>query len=341
MTLLSDIDQRSRDILAKVVTAYLDSGEPVGSRTLTNSGINLSAATIRNVMADLTDLGLLYAPHVSAGRLPTEKGLRLFVDGMLQIGDLTAEERSALEEEAGSAARADEVLDNAAARLSGLARTASLVLAGKKEGVLKHIEFLRISDTQGLVIMVMDDDDVENRLINLPTGLPASALTEAANYLNARLAGRSIADARRLILSELETGQAELDQLTGELVKAGVAEVGPGGTNLIIRGQANLLSQDHAEDLDRVRLLFEDIERKQGLIDLLEAAGDGDGVRIFIGSENQLFSLSGSSVIVKPYRDGNEKIVGVVGVIGPTRLNYGRIIPMVDYTADMVTRLIK
>lgn len=341
MTLLSDIDQRSRDILAKVVTAYLDSGEPVGSRTLTNSGINLSAATIRNVMADLTDLGLLYAPHVSAGRLPTEKGLRLFVDGMLQIGDLTAEERSALEEEAGSAARADEVLDNAAARLSGLARTASLVLAGKKEGVLKHIEFLRISDTQGLVIMVMDDDDVENRLINLPTGLPASALTEAANYLNARLAGRSIADARRLILSELETGQAELDQLTGELVKAGVAEVGPGGTNLIIRGQANLLSQDHAEDLDRVRLLFEDIERKQGLIDLLEAAGDGDGVRIFIGSENQLFSLSGSSVIVKPYRDGNRNIVGVVGVIGPTRLNYGRIIPMVDYTADMVTRLIK
>lgn len=342
MSLLAQMDDRSREIFRRIVEAYLDSGEPIGSRTLSaGQGLAVSPATIRNIMADLTDLGLLYSPHVSAGRMPTQTGLRLFVDGLMEIGNLSAAERRALETQAGNSGGVDALLDQAAAGLSGLAQTASLVMAAKSEAALKHIEFVRTGPEQALAVLVTESGDVENRLVALPAGLPPSALTEAANYLNARLQGRSLGGARQAILEELDARRAALDALTSQLVREGIAEIGGDGANLIVRGQANLLTDEQAENLERVRMLFEDLERKKDLIGLLEAAREGDGVRIFIGSENRLFSLSGSSVIVKPWRDKSSKIVGVIGVIGPTRLNYARIIPMVDYTADLVSRLIR
>jgi len=343
MSVLTTLDSRTREIFRQIVESYLETGEPVGSRTLSQTGgLQVSAATIRNTMADLTDMGLLHAPHISAGRLPTEQGLRMFVDGLMEIGDLTPEERSALEQQAGPGARADEVLGQLAGRLSGLTRTAGLVLTGKSDSALKHIEFVKTAPDKALVVLVHDNGDVENRVINLPAGLPPTALEQAGNYLNRRLQGRSLGEARRMVLEEVEAKRAALDELTSELVRQGVAEMGGGdGLNLIVRGQANLLSGETLDDIDRVRMLFEDLERQQDVIELVRAAQEGEGVRIFIGSENRLFSLSGSSVIVAPYRDREQKIVGVLGVIGPTRLNYSRIIPMVDYTAELVTRLIR
>lgn len=342
MSVITSLDSRTREIFRRIVESYLETGDPVGSRTLSHSsGLNVSAATIRNTMADLTDLGLLHSPHISAGRLPTQQGLRMFVDGLMEVGDLTAEERRALEEQAGSPSRADDLLADIAGRLSGLTHTAGLVLAGKSESPLKHIEFIKTAPDKALVVLVHDNGDVENRIIDLPAGLPPAALEQAGNYLNHHLQGRSLAEARARVLAEIDEQRSALDALTGDLVRQGVAEMGGDGINLIVRGQANLLSSDTVENIDRIRMLFEDLEKKQGLIDLVQAAQEGEGVRIFIGSENRLFSLSGSSVIVAPYRDKAHNIVGVLGVIGPTRLNYARIIPMVDYTAELVTRLIR
>ncbi|MEL7491822.1 MAG: heat-inducible transcriptional repressor HrcA [Pseudomonadota bacterium] len=342
MSVLSDIDARSRAVFGKIVEAYIESGEPVGSRTLSrDSELNVSPATIRNVMADLTELGLLHAPHVSAGRMPTETGMRLFVDGLLQIGDLTREEREAIDASAGEGAMED-VLAKAASQLSGLTHSASLVVAQKSESALRHIEFIATSPGEALVVLVAEDGGVENRVIKTPVDLPSSALTMAGNYLSSRLRGRTMTEARAEILRELTTNRAELDALTSRLVREGVADLSGGAEpSLIVRGRGHLLDEATEQDLERVRMLFDDLERKQEVIDLLNAASDGEGVKIFIGSENRLFSLSGSSVIVAPYRDKSQKIVGALGVIGPTRLNYARVIPIVDYTAEVVTRLLK
>jgi heat-inducible transcriptional repressor len=339
MAILSSLDDRTRQIFRQIVESYLETGDPVGSRTLSQQGITVSPATIRNVMSDLTDMGLLYSPHVSAGRMPTQAGLRLFVDGIMELGNLTPTERSALEEEAGSPQQANELLSDMAARLSGLTHTAGLVIASKEDAGLKHIEFVRTGQDQAIAVLVSDAGNVENRIIALPPGIPPSALTEASNYLNDRLQGRTLAEARTTILQEIEDNQTALDQLTAELVRQGVAEFDGNGARLIVRGQANLLTAEADADLERVRMLLEDLERKQEVVNLMEAAKSGDGVRIFIGSENRLFSLSGSSVIVAPYRDKAQNIIGAVGVIGPTRLNYAKVIPMVDYTAEIVSRL--
>ncbi len=322
--------------------AYLESGEPVGSRTLSRRGdLRVSPATIRNVMADLTELGLLGAPHSSAGRLPTERGLRLFVDGMLEVGEPTAEERAALEKEAGSG-DTQGMLDHAAGMLSGLTQMASLVVASKTDRPLKHLEFVRLDEATALAVIVDEGGDIENRVIGLPKGLPATALIEASNYLNAQLAGRTLQEAKRIVLEEIEARRTQLDDLTAELARRGIAELSasPAGKQLIVRGQSNLLAGAQ-DDLERVQQLFDELERQEGLIDLLEAARDGEGVRIFIGAENRLFSLSGSSVVAAPYRDRDHNIVGVLGVVGPTRLNYGRVIPLVDYTAEIVTRMMR
>jgi len=339
---LSHIDARSRSIFKELVEAYLESGEPVGSRTLSRRGdLGVSPATIRNVMADLTDLGLLGAPHSSAGRLPTERGLRLFVDGMLEVGEPTAEERAALENEAG-AGDTQGMLDHAAGMLSGLTQMASLVVASKSDRPLKHLEFVRLDEATALAVIVDEGGDIENRVIGLPKGLPATALIEASNYLNAQLAGRTLQEAKRIVLEEIEARRTQLDDLTAELARRGIAELSasPAGKQLIVRGQSNLLAGAQ-DDLERVQQLFDELERQEGLIDLLEAARDGEGVRIFIGAENRLFSLSGSSVVAAPYRDRDHNIVGVLGVVGPTRLNYGRVIPLVDYTAEIVTRMMR
>ena len=298
-------------------------------------------------MSDLEQLGLIYAPHTSAGRLPTERGLRFFVDALMQVGDLTEAERASIETQLAAVGRAQSVegvLGEALTRLSGLTRAAAVVLTPKSNTRLKHIEFVRLEPERALVVLVGEDGQVENRVLTLPPGLPTSALTEATNFLNARIRGRTLAEARRSWRRALDAGRAELDQLTQKIVAAGLASWSGGDNDerqLIVRGHANLLDDLHAlEDLERVRSLFDDLETKRGVIDLLGRAESADGVRIFIGSENKLFSLSGSSTIVAPYPDAAGRIVGVLGVIGPTRLNYARVIPMVDYAARIVSQML-
>lgn len=327
--------------------AFLSSGEPVGSRTLSQLlPVTLSPASIRNVMADLEAMGLLYAPHTSAGRIPTERGLRLFVDGMLQIGELTASERTNIETRmAGTGRAVEDVLTQATALLSGLSRCAGLVMTAKQESVLKQIEFVGVSPGKALVILVTEDGQVENRLIEIPPDLPPSALVEATNYLNAHLIGRTLETALHAIFGELKADQGELDQLTAKIVAEGLATLAntaEGGDKvLIVRGTSHLLeSLEAQDDLERIRTLFDEIERKNDLVRLLELAKQGEGVRIFIGSENRLFGLSGSSIIAATYANVQGKVVGVIGVLGPTRLNYARIIPMVDHTAKVIGRLI-
>ena len=345
---LVDIDQRSREIFRQIVDGYLATGEPVGSRNIARLlPIALSPATVRNVMTDLELAGLIYAPHTSAGRLPTERGLRFFVDAMLEVGSLTQEERGSIEAQIRAAASQrtlDATLAEASTLLSGLSRGAGVVLTTKANARLRHIEFVRLDAERALVVLVAQDGTVENRLLALPRGLPASALTEAANFLNARIVGRTLVELRHEIAEQRAAMERELDALTAELVASGIATAtGPGGErHLIVRGQANLLEDLKAqEDLERIRHLFGDLETQTDMIDLLSRAEEGDGVRIFIGSENKLFSMSGSSVIAAPFRDDEQRIVGVVGIIGPTRLNYARIVPMVDYTAKMVGRLLE
>lgn len=345
--MITELNDRSRDILRMVVEAFVETGEPVGSRTLSRKlDLGLSAATIRNVMADLEDAGLLYAPHTSAGRLPTDAGVRLFVDGLLQAGQLSTDDRKAIEAQCASAGRSvTQMLEEASNLMSGLSRCAGLVMAPKTEGMLKHIEFVPLGPGRALVVMVTETGMVENRVIDLPMGLPSSALIEATNYLTARLVGKSMADARDAIAAEIARDKAQVDALTAKVVEAGLAtwsDVASGDGVLIVSGQANLLEDITAlGDLERIRTLFGALEAKENLWKLLDAADGAQGVQIFIGAENELFSLAGCSMIVAPYsRPDGEKIVGAIGVLGPTRMNYARIIPMVDYTAKVVGRLV-
>ncbi|HTQ13224.1 MAG TPA: heat-inducible transcriptional repressor HrcA [Rhizomicrobium sp.] len=348
--LAAELGERPREIFRHLVDAFLASGEPVGSRTLSQRlPHTLSPASIRNVMSDLEHMGLLAAPHTSAGRVPTEKGLRLFVDGLLEIGELAPPERAQIEARLQQQNRSlEDVLTQASLMLSGLSRCAGLVVAPKQDGTLRHVEFVAVAPRRALVVIVSEDGQVENRLIETPPGLPASALAEASNYLSARLKGRTLESARAEIAQELEGERAELDTLTKKIVAEGLATLSQAADGarseekvLIVRGASHLLESVEARgDLERVRTLFDDIERKNDLIRLLELAGQGDGVRIFIGSENRLFSLSGSSIVAAPYANSAGKVVGVIAVLGPTRLNYARIIPMVDHTAKVVSRLL-
>jgi len=344
---LAQLDERSREIFRRIVESYLATGEPVGSRHVSRLlPMALSPASVRNVMADLEALGLVYAPHTSAGRLPTELGLRFFVDALLEIGDLPGEERRRIEAEV-KAARGetlDSVLAEASQLLSGLSRGAGIVTAHKTDPRLKQIEFVQLEAGRALVVLVSEDGQVENRLLDLPAGVSAANLVEATNFLNARIRGRTLAEARTELERALAVAHAELDALTQKIVEAGLASWSGGDQSerkLIVRGHAMLLEDLKAvEDLERVRLLFDDLETKRGVVELLGKAEEAEGLRIFIGSENKLFSLSGSSTIVAPYRDSAGRIVGVLGVIGPTRLNYARVIPMVDYTARVVSKVL-
>lgn len=344
---LNKLSDRSRTILRQIVETYLTTGEPVGSRNLSRVlPMTLSPASIRNVMSDLEQLGLIAAPHTSAGRLPTQLGLRLFVDGLLEIGNLTSEERRKIEAQIVTKRQQsiDDVLSEASEMISGLSHCAGVVLAEKQVACLKHIEFVPLEPGKALVVLVGEDQVVENRIIALPQGLPPSALAEAANYLNTHIRGLTIAEARTHMEKELRSSRAELDELTQKVIQAGLAEWSGAfddRQSLIVRGQSNLLKDVTAQDdLERIRHLFDDLEQKRDLVQLLGLSENADGVRIFIGSENKLFSLSGSSLIVAPFHDDKRKIVGVLGVIGPTRINYARIIPMVDYTAKLVSRLL-
>ncbi len=339
------LDERARDIFRRVVETYLETGDPVGSRTVSRGGLALSPASIRNTMQDLTELGLLAAPHTSAGRLPTHAGLRLFVDGLLEIGDIGEGERRAIEDRlTGRGRNFEDALDQASALLSGLAGGAGVVMAPARDYGVKHVEFVALGADQALAVMVFEDGAVENRLMKTPPGLTPSALQEASNFLNARLRGRTLVEAKTEIGRELDAARRDLNVTAARLVEDGIAAWsgdGQGERALIVRGRANLLHGAAAgEDLERVRMLFDDLEQKERLIGLLDDVREAEGVRIFIGAETRLFSLSGSAVIAAPYMSGRNKVVGAIGVIGPARLNYARIIPLVDYTARMLGRML-
>ncbi len=340
---IPELSDRARDVFRAVVEGYLDTGQPVGSRTISKfSALNLSPASIRNVMQDLEELGLLAAPHTSAGRMPTEPGLRLFVDGMMQALEPSAEERATIAANAGRGGPVETALAKTTAALSGLSACAGMVLVPKRELVLRQVSFVPLSPEQALAVMVGEDGQVENRIVALPPGLRPGALVEAGNYLTAMLTGRTLSEARGLIERELRDGQAALDAAAADLVARGLVVWSQDGDDrpvLIVRGQGRLIDAAAQADLARVSDLLDDLEGKQEVAALLDRARDGDATRIFIGAENQLFALSGSSVIAKPFRDTAGRVVGVVGVIGPTRLNYARVVPMVDFTAATLARL--
>lgn len=348
--LLHEVDIRSREIFRHIVDTYLASGEPVGSRNISRAlPDSLSPASVRNVMSDLENLGLIYAPHTSAGRMPTQEGLRFFIDSIMQVGALDSEERQNIErkiQDSVATESVDNMLAEASTLLSGLTGNAGLVLARKQNAALKHVEFVRLDEARALVILVNDDGQVENRVLQLPNGTTQSSLTEASNYLNARIGGNTLNEAKVDLEKLYQVSKRELDELSQKVVEAGIAtwaETAEGSLpTMIVRGRSNLISETAAgEDLVRIRQLFDDLEAKKDLMQLLTLAEEGDGVRIFIGSENSLFSMSGSSLVVSPYRDKDERVVGVLGIIGPTRLNYARIIPMVDYTAQLISKILK
>ena len=343
---LAELDERARDIFRRVVEGYLETGEPVGSRTLSKGGVHLSPASIRNTMQDLTQLGLLGAPHISAGRVPTHAGLRLFVDGLLELGDLPEDERREIEARLSAKGRNfEEALDEASAILSGLAGGAGIVVTPARDAGVKHVEFVALSPDQALAIMVFGDGSVENRLMRLAAGVTPSSLQEASNFMNARLRGRTLGEAGAEIRRELEAARRQLNETAARLVEDGMAAWSGGegeGRALIVRGRANLLGDREAlDDLERVRMLFDDLEQKEQLIGLLDDVREAQGVRIFIGAETRLFSLSGSAVIAAPYMTGRQKVLGAIGVIGPARLNYARVIPLVDYTARVLSQVTK
>lgn len=341
---LKELNDRSKEVFRLVVESYLSSGDPVGSRTLTKAiSERISAATIRNVMQDLEILGLLDSPHTSSGRVPTQQGLRLFVDGLLEIGSVGAQDRDAIDSAlTGAEPDVTSLLDLVGRTLSGLTRGASVVLAPKAESSIRHIEFVSLSPDRALVVLVLANGQVENRLFTPPPGQTPSSMREAANFLNSIAGGKTLAELRSTLAKEIQTRRQQIDDLARALVDSGLAvwdNAGEPAERLIVRGQSNLIDSAELLDLDRLRHLFDELERKRDIVNFLELTESGDGVRIFIGSENKLFSLSGSSLVISPYMNADRKIIGAVGVIGPTRLNYGRIVPIVDYTANLVGRL--
>jgi len=341
---VTELTARARDIFRLVVEDFIAGGLPVGSKTLAQRGeLNLSPASIRSVLSELERLGLLAAPHTSAGRVPTELGLRLFVDGMMQVAEPTADERAAIESQLGEAGPIERALEKTSSILSDLSGAAGMVMVPQREPRLAQMSIVPLDKTRALAVLVGQDGQIENRLLDLPEGLPASALEEATNYISARLAGRTLAEAAGRMEEEITSGQVALDDASSDLVRRGLAVWSEDAARrpvLIVRGQANLLDRGALIDIERVRLLLEDLESKQSVAELLESAREAEATRIFIGAENRLFALSGSSVIAAPYRDREGKVVGVLGVIGPTRLNYARVVPMVDFTARSLGRLI-
>ena len=344
--ILDEMNNRSREVFRRVVEGYLSDGEPVGSRTLSRDfSEDISAATIRNVMQDLEFLGLLGSPHTSAGRIPTQLGLRMFVDGILEVSEVDKNDRKKIDQIVSDETnQVENILDDISTTLSGVTQGASLVLTPKQEAPIKHVEFLPLSANQALVVLVFADGHVENRLFKPPPGQTPSSMKEAANFLNAIMEGNTLSEAKKLIKNEIDYRRQELDTLARDLVQSGLAlweDTEERHERLIVKGRSNLLSESaQQEDLDRIKNLFDDLERKRDIADFLELTEKGEGVRIFIGSENKLFSLTGSSLVVSPYMNSDRKIIGAVGVIGPTRLNYGRIVPVVDYTAQLVGKMI-
>ncbi len=345
--MITELNTRSREIFKFIVDTYLETGQPVGSRTISDtSGISLSPASIRNTMAGLEQLGLLYAPHTSAGRMPTQTGLRLYIDGLMEVGGLTKEEKQQIESSCKSAGSSmNDVLEHATHLLSGLSSCASLVVAPKTNDRIKQIQFVQLEPGKILVILVMQNGIVENRVMNAPLDVTAASLTCASNYLNSKLAGQTITEAQKEIIADIKANKTKLDKITNDLVARGIALPTGGNTTnagyLLVRGQSRLLEDVKAlEDLERARTLLGYLEEQETMLGLIENVSEADGVQIFIGSENKIFDQSGWSMIISPYRSQDEKVIGAIGVIGPTRLDYDRIIPMVDYTSRIIARIL-
>ena len=343
--IFSEMDTRAREVFQRVVESYLETGEPIGSRTLTRSlSENVSAATIRNVMQDLEYMGVLGSPHISAGRVPTESGLRLFVDGILETQEPTKEDRQKIESTLKSKDDVNETLNRVSNALSGISMGASLVLAPKHEAAIKHVEFVQLTADRSLAVLVYADGQVENRIFRPPVGQTQSQMREAINFINAMTQGRTLEELKKHIQDDIQKHKKELNAVVAELVESGIAvfeNANSQNERLMVRGRSNLLEREGTEqDLVRVRQLFDDLERKRDIAEFLDLTQKGEGVRIFIGSENKLFSLTGSSLVVSPYMNSEKRVIGAVGVIGPTRLNYGRIIPLVNYTAHIMGRFL-
>ena len=341
---ITELTLRARDIFRLVVEDYLASGQPVGSKTLAQHGeVDLSPASIRSVLKDLEQLGLLAAPHTSAGRMPTDTGLRLFVDGMMQVAQPTARERAAIEAQLAEPGPIEQALETTSALLSNLSGAAGMVMVPQVEARLSQMNIVPLDAKRALLVLVGEDGHVENRVLDLPGGISASSLEQASNYVTAHLSGRTLAQAVKAIEAEISGGKTALDEASRDLVERGVVTWSEDASQrkvLIVRGQANLLDESALGDIERIRSLIDDLENKQSIADLLDSAKEADSTRIFIGAENRLFALSGSSVIASPYRDREGRVVGVLGVIGPTRLNYARVVPMVDFTAQSLGKRI-
>ena len=341
---LIELTDRARMIFQRVVEGYIADGQPVGSKAIAgDEAIELSPASIRTVLAELEQMGLLAAPHTSAGRLPTESGLRLFVDGMMQVAEPTREERAAIRERLSGSGPIEKALEATSALLSDISGAAGMVLVPQREVRLRQFSLVPLSATQALAVLVGEDGHVENRVLDLGGPVDRSALEQASNYITATMAGKTLAEAVSGLKRDIASNRTALDRVSQNLVEQGLAVWSTDPTDrpvLIVRGQANLLDDGAIRDLERVRQLLDDLEDKQSVAQLLENAREAESARIFIGSENRLFSLSGSAVIAAPYRDGEGKVVGVLGVIGPTRLNYARVVPMVDFTARSLGKII-
>ena len=341
---VTELSTRARDIFRLVVEGYLTSGQPVGSKTLASErGLNLSPASIRSVLAELETLGLLAAPHTSAGRMPTDSGLRLFVDGMMQVAEPSAQERLVIEKRLAAPGPIETALEATSSLLSDISGAAGMVMVPRKEPRLAQLTLVPLSPARALAVLVGEDGGIENRVIELPAPVGSSALEQAGNFITARLAGRTLAEAAAAMRAELSQGRSQLDGASRDLVERGLAVWSEDAARrpvLIVRGAANLLDDAALGDIERVRQLLDDLENKQEIASLLDSAREAQSTRIFIGSENRLFALSGSSVIASPYRDSEGRVVGVIGVIGPTRLNYARVVPMVDFTARSLGKLI-
>lgn len=340
-----NLDTRARAILQSIVEEYLSTGEPVGSRTLSRRiDRSLSPATIRNVMMDLMDANLIFSPHTSAGRQPTQTGLRFYVDALMQTGELSATDRQHIESRFNSSShRLREVYDSASAVLSGLSSCIGVVVAPKIHKPISQIQFLPMERNQVLAVLVTRDGMVENRLIDLQGTITPDLLEQASNYLNSRIAGRTVGEIRDLIASEVGKGETRLQILTRELIDKGV--ILPMSSldddYIFVRGQSHLLNDENtANGLSQVRDLLAALEEHKNMLDIMDAVRDGDGVQIFIGSENRVFGQSGWSTVIRPYRDDSGRIIGATGVIGPTRINYRRIVPIVDYTAQIMEKLL-
>ena len=326
------LDDRAKLLLKALVERYIADGQPVGSRTLSRaSGLELSPATIRNVMADLEELGLIVSPHTSAGRIPTPRGYRLFVDTMLKV------EREQMATPSLAPDQPQKVIASAAQMLSSLSHFVGVVIAPRRSSVFHHIEFLRLSEKRRLVIIVSPEGDVQNRVIFTEVDYTPSQLVEAANYLNANYAGMAIEQVRERIQHEVESLRGEIAKLMQTAVTASSEALSQAQDEVVIAGERNLLAvSDFASDMGHLRRAFDLFEQKAQLIRLLDISSQAEGVRIYIGGESQVVPVQELSVVSAPY-EVNGQVVGTLGVIGPTRMPYNRMVQIVDITSRLVS----